>query len=64
MEDYTNTKKRFEQIDIATGIVILLVVIGHLVPFNGYVFRLIFSFHMPYFFLKSGYFSKRKISYE
>ena len=59
--NYTNTKKRFEQIDIATGIVILLVVIGHLVPFNGYVFRLIFSFHMPYFFLKSGYFSKRKV---
>lgn len=49
------SKNRLKNIDHARGIVILLVVIGHLVPFNGYPFRIIFSFHMPFFFIMSGY---------
>ena len=53
-------KNRYDEIDIASGFVILLVVISHLVPFNGYIFRVIFSFHMPFFFLKSGYCAKEK----
>lgn len=48
-------KRREKGIDVAKGIVILLVVLGHLVSFNGYLWRIIFSFHMPFFFIMSGY---------
>lgn len=50
--------KRIEYIDIARGIGILLVVLGHndfaiVSPFGH---KLIYSFHMPLFFFLSGYF--------
>lgn len=50
--------KRIEYIDIARGIGILLVVMGHndfsvVSPFG---YKLIYSFHMPLFFFLSGYF--------
>lgn len=48
-------RKRNQEIDVASGIVMLLVMIGHLVPFDQTAFKIIFSFHMPFFFLKSGY---------
>ncbi|AYJ41454.1 acyltransferase family protein [Lactiplantibacillus pentosus] len=49
--------KRIEWIDIAKGIAILAVVVGHtLGPYNGQFFgSLIFAFHMPIFFMLSGY---------
>ncbi|RMW41841.1 acetyltransferase [Lactiplantibacillus pentosus] len=49
--------KRIEWIDIAKGIAILAVVVGHtLGPYNGQFFgSLIFAFHMPIFFILSGY---------
>ena len=47
-------KKRVEYIDIAKGIALFLVVWGHLVPDDSTVFRIIFSFHMPLFFILSG----------
>lgn len=37
------------------GGVILCVIIGHLVPFGKLVWLWIFSFHMPFFFIVSGY---------
>lgn len=40
---------------------IFLVVVGHLVP--GITAQVIFLFHMPFFFLISGYFHKRTDSY-
>jgi fucose 4-O-acetylase-like acetyltransferase len=50
--------KRIEYIDIARGIGILLVVMGH--NDFGYVspfaYQVIYSFHMPLFFFLSGYF--------
>jgi len=50
--------KRIEYIDIARGIGILLVVLGH--NDFGYIslfgYKLIYSFHMPLFFFLSGYF--------
>lgn len=55
--------KRLREIDVAKGIVILLVVLGHLVTFDGVIWSWIFSFHMPFFFLMSGYCSK-KSNYE
>jgi fucose 4-O-acetylase-like acetyltransferase len=50
--------KRIEYIDIARGIGILLVVLGHndfgyISPFGS---KVIYSFHMPLFFFLSGYF--------
>lgn len=52
--------KRIEYIDIARGIGILLVVMGH--NDFGYVspfaYQVIYSFHMPLFFFLSGYFLK------
>lgn len=43
------------RIDIARGIGILLVVIGHLVQYGHSTFNYIFAFHMPLFYFLSGY---------
>ena len=45
--------------DVAKGIVILLVIIGHASGVDPMVRQLIFSFHMPFFFIANGYFIKR-----
>ncbi len=52
--------KRIDYFDIAKGIGIIAVVIGHmdLTTLN----KFIFSFHMPLFFLISGYFLSNKLS--
>ena len=48
--------KRIDHLDIAEGIAIFLVVLGHVVlTFDTPFWRLaIYSFHMPLFFLVSG----------
>jgi len=50
--------KRIEYIDIARGIGILLVVMGHndFGYVSPFVYKVIYSFHMPLFFFLSGYF--------
>lgn len=50
--------KRIEYIDIAKGIGILLVVMGHndFSLVSPFAYKLIYSFHMPLFFFLSGYF--------
>ena len=50
--------KRIEYLDIAKGIGILLVVLGHndFEVISVFIQRLIYSFHMPLFFFLSGYF--------
>ncbi len=57
-------KKRLDYMDIAKGFGIICVIVGHM----GYraLDRVIFSFHMPLFFLISGYFldEKRRIDKE
>ncbi|MCD7812316.1 MAG: acyltransferase family protein [Ruminococcus sp.] len=50
--------KRFDEIDIAKGIGIILVILGHCVPYGGFAFNLLFAFHMPLFFMLSGYLFK------
>lgn len=50
--------KRLEWVDIAKGIAILLMIVGHEVK-NVNLLTLIFSFHMPLFFILSGYTSSR-----
>lgn len=54
--------KRDHTIDIAKGFAILLMLIGHCSSINHCLFKLIFSFHMPLFFILSGYFFKEKDS--
>lgn len=49
-------KKRIDYIDIARGIAIILMVIGHCC--KGFDRKIIFSFHMPLFIIVSGMFFK------
>lgn len=46
-------KQRIDYIDNAKGILILLMVIGHIFP-HGYVQTFIYTFHMPAFFVING----------
>lgn len=50
--------KRIEYIDIARGIGILLVVLGHndFALISPFAYQVVYSFHMPLFFFLSGYF--------
>lgn len=51
--------QRIEHIDIARGIAIILVVLGHCCQSNDIALnRVILSFHMPLFFFLSGVFAK------
>lgn len=51
--------KREQSFDIAKGIGMLAVILGHM-SIPGKLGDFIFSFHMPLFFLINGYFLKRK----
>ena len=56
--------KRIDYIDEIRGVAILLVVMGHIIQFNGIkisnpVFEFIYSFHMPLFFAISGYITQK-----
>lgn len=54
-------KERLKYLDITKGIAILLMVWGHrVVTYSADDVRLIFSFHMPLFFIISGYFLNRE----
>lgn len=57
MEENRVAKKRIEYLDIAKGIGIISVIIGHY-DYRPMLQNFIFSFHMPIFFLISGYFYK------
>lgn len=48
-------KRRIEWLDIAKGIGILLVILGHCLDINQAPFQVIFVFHMPLFMILSGY---------
>lgn len=54
-------KKRIEYIDTAKAIAMLFVIIGHCDWINTIprLYGMIYSFHMPVFFIISGYFIKR-----
>ena len=51
---------RIDGIDIAKGIGMALVVLGHLTPRTQVLRILAYSFHMPLFFILSGYFYNEK----
>lgn len=59
-ENTKEKKKRIGYIDIAKGIGIILMIIGHMPIKNEYIKNFIFCFHMPLFFLISGYLFKYK----
>ena len=51
-------KKRIRSIDIAKGICILAIIIGHFgVPL---IVRIVFTFHIPVFYIITGYFTKEE----
>lgn len=52
-------ESRIEYLDIARGIAIILMVVGHVIG-KGWKRDLIFSFHMPLFIIVSGMFFKEK----
>ncbi len=49
------TKKRIDWLDVSKAIAVILMVIGHTPQLAPGVRTLIFSFHMPLFFILSGY---------
>lgn len=56
--------QRVVWIDQLRGLAIILVVIGHLIQFNGFgtnnpVFEIIYTFHMPLFFAISGFIAEK-----
>lgn len=50
--------KRIGYFDIAKGIGIICVILGHFIPEKYLIRKIISTFHMPLFFLISGYFYK------
>ena len=46
--------ERIEYIDVAKGIGMLLVIMGHAFP-AGRITKIIYSLHMPLFFILSGF---------
>lgn len=57
-EGYYNTcRQRIEWVDIARGIGVFLVILGHMPRVPGIIRLWIFSYHMPLFFVLSGYFA-------
>lgn len=59
MEENMN-KRKLDWIDVSKGICILLMIVGHTIKF-GMLRTFIFSFHMPLFFILSGYTFKEKV---
>lgn len=57
-------KNREEWLDVLKGLAIILVVLGHGPIFNEDLFDFIWAFHMPLFFLISGYTFHKKNSKE
>lgn len=55
------SQKRINWVDTAKGIAILLVIFGHM-PADDFVHDFIYSFHMPLFFIISGFFIAREAS--
>ena len=55
-----SAEQRNHTFDVLKGMAIVLVIIGHLQGLYSFIYAFIFSFHMPLFFLVSGWFYKEK----
>lgn len=51
-------KERDTSIDIMKGILIILVIVGHMTDISNSLRGMIYSFHMPAFFILAGCFFK------
>ena len=51
-------KSRYRYLDIARGLCMISIVLGHLG--NSYINRFVFTYHLPVFFLISGYFTRKE----
>lgn len=49
---------RLQYIDIAKGIAMICIILGHLG--NASINRIVFTFHVPIFFFITGYFTNKK----
>lgn len=58
-DNKVENKKRENYIDLARGIAIIIMIFGHVVHWTP-IRRMIYSFHMPVFFILSGYFFKNR----
>lgn len=56
-------KERNHAIDIMKGIAILCVILGHIEAIPEVGKGIIFSFHMPLFFIIAGYFYRPTVDY-
>ena len=56
--DDGSEKQRLEWVDVAKGICMICIVLGHMTV--DWINRFVYMFHLPVFFLISGYFLKRK----
>ena len=57
MKEQNKTKQRDESIDILKGFGIVFMIIAHTYGPNNYLWDAIYTFHMPLFFITTGYFS-------
>lgn len=52
-------RQRIDWIDTAKGLCMILVIVGHTLPYGNLMRNFIFSFHMPAFFFLTGYTARR-----
>ena len=60
MNETTSKTKRLQYVDIARGIAMICIILGHLG--NPAINRVVFTFHVPIFFFITGYFTSTKRS--
>ena len=53
-------KQRISYIDSLKGLGIILIVVGHIIPYESMLHVWIYSFHVPIFFIISGMLFKMK----
>ena len=58
MKEKILDNKRLQYIDIAKGIAMICIILGHMG--NANINRVVFTFHVPIFFFKTGYFISDK----
>lgn len=56
----TKITDRLDFVDVAKGIAILLVLLGHLLMGETWLKKSIYAFHMPFFFFAAGFFISEK----
>lgn len=60
MSGFMSSKIRDQVVDLVKGVAIILMICGH-APCNGSFRSFIYLFHMPIFFMISGYFNRIKV---